>query len=82
MSRAAADESRAAADEFKLDQFGAASDAQLFHDFAHVLGVVAMCDQQRILCVHNHQVLHADQRDKFLRAEDVVVAGFDGDVAG
>ena len=39
------------------DQLGAAGEAQLLHDLAHILRVVAVGDQQRVLGVHDDQVL-------------------------
>jgi len=46
----------------------------------HILRVVPVRNQQRILRIHDHQVLHAHQRDKLLRAEDVVVRRVDSKV--
>ena len=63
------------------DQFGAAGEAQFLDDFSHILGVVAVDDQQRILGVHNDKVFNADQGHKFPGAVDVVVAGVDGQMA-
>src|SRR5208282_925868 len=63
------------------DQLGAAGESQFLDDFAYILGVVAVGDQQRILGVHNDQVLHAYKGDKLLGAVDVVVTGVEGHVA-
>ncbi len=40
-----------------------------------------MRNQQRILGIHNHQVLNADQRNEFLGTVDVVVPRFDREMA-
>ena len=53
---------------------------QFLHHLAHILRVIAMRNQQRILGIHNDQVLHAHQRHKLFRAVDVVVAGLNGQV--
>lgn len=59
--------------ETALDQLGAARKAEFLHDLPHVLRVIAVRNQQRIFCVHNHQVLHAYQRNKLARAVNVIV---------
>ena len=63
------------------DQFAAAGEAEFLDDLAHVLGVVAMDDEQGIVGVHDDKIFNTHQGNEFVGAVDVVVAGLDGQMA-
>ncbi len=64
----------------RLDEFGA-DDSEFLYDLAHVLGVVAMGDEQGVFGVDNDEIFHAQQRHKLLGAVDVIVSSLDRKVA-
>ena len=50
---------------------------QFLHHFAHILRVFARGDQQGIVCLDDHEVVHAHQRNELLRTVYIIATRID-----